>query len=84
MAPSQVVPTPGTVFHNLVTGLDDPKSEDPQLMADAALLLATEPVDQISGRVTYTQQILSEYGLLSDPKGTGVTGGRIGSGYSQI
>tara|TARA_B100002051_G_scaffold274877_1_gene317120 strand:- start:401 stop:1255 length:855 start_codon:yes stop_codon:yes gene_type:complete len=84
LAPSQVVPTPGTVFHNLVTGLDDPKSEDPQLMADAALLLATEPVDQISGRVTYTQQILSEYGLLSDPKGTGVTGGRIGSGYSQI
>ena len=53
-------------------------------MADAALLLATEPVDKISGRVTYTQQILSEYGLISDPKGTGVEGGRVGSGYSQI
>ena len=29
VSPSQVVPTPGTVFHNLVTGIDDPRGEHP-------------------------------------------------------
>src|SRR5204862_5439480 len=35
LSPSQVVPTPGTVHHNLVTGLDDPRGERPELMAKA-------------------------------------------------
>ena len=39
VSPSLVVPTPGTVYHNLVTGMDDPKGEPPALLADAALLL---------------------------------------------
>lgn len=84
LSPSQVVPTPGTVFHNLVTGIDDPRGEHPELMAKASLILATEPVDKISGRVTYSQQILKEYNQIDDPKGTGLPGGRVGSGYSQI
>jgi len=84
LSPSQVVPTPGTIFHSLVTGIDDPRGEHPQLMADAALLLATEPLDKMTGRVTYSQQILAEYGLIDDAKGTGLSGGRVGSGYSQI
>ncbi|MCH8869882.1 MAG: SDR family NAD(P)-dependent oxidoreductase [Chloroflexi bacterium] len=83
LSPSQVVPTPGTIFHHLVTGPDDPRGENPRLMADAALILATEPVEKISGRVTYSQQILSEYGQLDSPQGTGSPGGRAGSGYSQ-
>ena len=37
VSPSQVVPTPGTVFHNLVTGIDDPRGEHPDLMAQSAL-----------------------------------------------
>lgn len=84
VSPSQVVPTPGTVFHNLVTGMDDPRGEDPMLMARSALLLATEPLEKVTGRVTYSQQILSEYGWLDDPQGTGVSPDRPGSGYSQI
>ena len=82
LSPSQVVPTPGTVYHKLVTDMSDPKGEPPTLMAQAALLLASEPAEKINGRVTYSQQLLSEYGLLDKPTGRGVT--IKGSGYSQI
>ena len=82
VAPSQVVPTPGTVHHKLVAGLDDPKGEAPLLMAQAALLLATEPVEKVSGRVCYSQQILKEFGWITDAKGRGVT--TRGTGYSEI
>ncbi len=81
-SPSQVVPTPGTVFHHLVDGLDDPKGEPPLMMARAALLLATEPVDKVTGRVTYSQQILQEFGWITNGKGTGID--RPGSGFSQM
>ena len=84
VSPSQVVPTPGTVFHNLVTGIDDPRGEHPELMAKASLLLATEPVEEVSGRVTYSQQILKEYGWIDEATGTGTAAGREGSGYSLI
>ena len=84
VSPSQVVPTPGTVFHNLVTGMDDPRGEHPELMAKAALLLATEPLDKVTGRVTYSQQILKEFGWVNEAKGTGVDQDRVGSGYSQV
>ena len=84
VSPSQVVPTPGTVFHNLVTGIDDPRGEHPELMAKASLLLATEPVEEVSGRVTYSQQILKEYGWIDEAQGTGTPAGREGSGYSLI
>ena len=82
VSPSLVVPTPGTVYHNLVTGMDDPKGEPPALLADAALLLATEPLDTVTGRVTYSQQILQEFGWITGGQGRGVT--LPGTGYSQI
>ena len=84
LSPSKVVPTPGTIFHNLVTGADDPQGESPRLMAMAALILVTEPINRITGRVTYSQQILKEMGVIDEAEGTGTDGGRIGSGYSQI
>jgi NAD(P)-dependent dehydrogenase (short-subunit alcohol dehydrogenase family) len=82
VAPSQVVPTPGTVHHRLVSGLDDPRGEPPALMARAALLLATEPLDRVTGRVTYSQQILREFGWIADARGRCVD--TRGSGYSEI
>jgi NAD(P)-dependent dehydrogenase (short-subunit alcohol dehydrogenase family) len=82
LSPSQVVPTPGTVHHKLVTDMDDPRGEPPALMAKAALLLATEPLDRVTGRVTYSQQILKEFGWITEAKGRGVT--TRGSGYSEI
>jgi NAD(P)-dependent dehydrogenase (short-subunit alcohol dehydrogenase family) len=82
LSPSQVVATPGTVYHKLVTDMHDPNAEPPSYMARAALLLASEPADKVNGRVTYSQQILSEHGLLKNPTGRGVT--IKGSGYSLI
>jgi citronellol/citronellal dehydrogenase len=82
VSPSQVVPTPGTVYHRLVSGIDDPRGEPPELMAKAALLLATEPVDRVTGRVTYSQQILKEFGWITEGRGRGVE--TPGSGYSAI
>ena len=84
VSPSQVVPTPGTVFHKLVRSLDDPRGESPELMAKATLLLATEPIDKVTGRVTYSQLILKEFGWIDDAKGIGIDGVRTGTGYSQI
>jgi NAD(P)-dependent dehydrogenase (short-subunit alcohol dehydrogenase family) len=83
-SPSQVVPTPGTVHHHLVRGLDDPRGEPPSVMAKAALLLATEPLDKVTGRVTYSQQILKEFGWMESGQGIGVDPNIKGSGYSQI
>jgi len=82
VSPSRVVPTPGTVFHKLVSGMDDPKGEPPAYMARAVLLLASEPAATVNGRVTYSQQILQEYGLVENAAGRGVE--IKGSGYSQI
>jgi NAD(P)-dependent dehydrogenase (short-subunit alcohol dehydrogenase family) len=83
VAPSLVVPTPGTVFHGLVTGLDDPSGEPPELMAKAVLLLATEPLDKVTGRVTYSQLILKEYGWITEAQGIGVDPDQPGSGCSR-
>jgi NAD(P)-dependent dehydrogenase (short-subunit alcohol dehydrogenase family) len=82
VAPSQVVPTPGTVHHRLVTSMDDPRGEPPLLMARAALLLATEPLDKTTGRVTYSQPLLREFGWITEARGRGVD--TRGSGYSEI
>jgi citronellol/citronellal dehydrogenase len=84
VSPSQVVPTAGTVHHKLVRGLDDPRGEPPELMAKAALLLATEPIEKVTGRVTYSQQILKEFGWIEQAQGIGVDARMRGSGYSQI
>jgi citronellol/citronellal dehydrogenase len=82
VSPSQVVPTPGTVYHKLVKGMDDPRGERPEVMAKAVLLLASEPLDRVTGRVTYSQQILKEFGWIDDAQGRGVQ--TAGTGYSQI
>jgi citronellol/citronellal dehydrogenase len=82
LAPSRVVPTPGTVYHKLVSGLDDPRGEPPSMMARAALLLASEPAEKVNGRVGYSQQLLKEFGWIEKGQGRGID--TVGSGYSQI
>ena len=82
VSPSQVVATPGAVHHRLVKDEHDPRGEPVAYMARAALLLATEPCAKISGRVTYSQEILHEYGELERARGIGAERG--GSGYSKI
>jgi len=82
VAPSRVVPTPGTIHFKLVTDMDDPKGEHPSLMARAVLLLASEDAKKVNGRVTYSQQILKEFGWIEGGEGRGVT--TRGTGYSEI
>ena len=48
----------------------------------AAELLATAPLDRVTGRVCYSQEILLEYGWIDEGHGAGVD--RPGSPYSQI
>ncbi len=83
-SPSQFVPTVGSMFAQGRTAVDPNTTESPETMAMAALLLATEPIDKVAGRVTYSQQILSEFGWITDAKGTGVDPERPGSGFSRI
>ena len=52
------------------------------MISEAALLLATEPCERITGRVTYSQEILKEHGWITEARGRGVD--TKGSGYSQI
>jgi citronellol/citronellal dehydrogenase len=82
LSPSQVVATPGTVYHKLVSGMADPTAEPPAYMARAALLLASEPAAKVNGRVCYSQQILKEFGWIEQAVGRGVE--TKGSGYSEI
>ena len=82
VSPSRVVPTPGTVFHKLVDGIDDPRGEHPSMMARATLLLASEPAEKVNGRVCYSQAILKEFGWIDTAVGRGVD--TPGSGYAQI
>jgi len=82
VSPSRTVPTPGTVYHKLMASLDDPRGEPPITMARAVLLLASEPPDKVNGRVTYSQQILKQFGWIDKGVGRGID--TVGTGYSQI
>jgi NAD(P)-dependent dehydrogenase (short-subunit alcohol dehydrogenase family) len=81
VSPSRTVPTPGTVYHKLMASLDDPRGEPPTMMARAVLLLASEPAEKVNGRVTYSQQILKEWGWIDTGVGRGID--TVGTGYSQ-
>lgn len=82
VAPSEGVVTPGLAGLGLMSELKGRRVEPPEYMAQAVILLATEPLDKITGRVTYSQQLLKQYGLISDAHGIGVD--HPGSGYSQM
>jgi NAD(P)-dependent dehydrogenase (short-subunit alcohol dehydrogenase family) len=82
VSPSLIVATPGVMHHHLLERLDDPRAEPAEYMARATLLLATEPLERVTGRVTYSQQILAEFGWIEKGQGIGID--LPGSGYSQI
>ena len=59
LSPSKVVPTPGTIFHHLTTA-DNPDAEPPEVMAAAALVLCSGEPKALTGRITYSQDLLAE------------------------
>ncbi len=62
LSPTQVVPTPGTIFHRL-TAPGDENSEPPSVMAAAALALCSADPRAMTGRITYSQELLAELGV---------------------
>jgi citronellol/citronellal dehydrogenase len=62
LSPNRVVPTPGTIFHRLATE-DDPEAEPAAVMAEAALMLCHRDPKSLTGRVTYSQDLLAELGV---------------------
>jgi NAD(P)-dependent dehydrogenase (short-subunit alcohol dehydrogenase family) len=62
LSPTKVVPTPGTVFHHLTTE-DDANAEPASVMAEAALMLCHRDPRSLTGKVTYSQQLLAELGV---------------------
>lgn len=61
LSPNRVVPTPGTLFHHLTTE-DDPRAEAPEVMAEAALALCSGDPPTLTGRIAYSQDLLTELG----------------------
>lgn len=59
LSPNRVVPTPGTIFHHLTTE-DNPDAEPPSVMAEAALLLCSGEPKSLTGRITYSQDLITE------------------------
>ena len=57
LAPWDNVATPGAGHHDLVDGF---ALEGPELMAEAALALCSEPPKQLTGRIAYSQPLLAE------------------------
>ncbi len=64
LSPAKVVPTPGTLFHGLVSPDSPPERvEQPAVMAEAALLLASAPPRSLTGRVVTSAALLEELGV---------------------
>jgi citronellol/citronellal dehydrogenase len=63
LSPNKVVPTPGTLFHHLISGEDDPNAEPAAVMAEAALMLCHRDPHSLTGRITYSQDLLAELGV---------------------
>jgi citronellol/citronellal dehydrogenase len=82
LSPSQVVVTPGVEYHSSAYDRDESQTEPVEYMARAALLLATEPAEAVTGRVCYSQQLLVEFGQLDAGRGLGIDD--PGSGYAQL
>ena len=67
LAPNKVVPTPGTLFHQLTTE-DNPNSEPPSVMAAAALALCSADPKTRTGRIAYSIDLLTELGEPIPPR----------------
>ena len=83
IAPSLIVPTPGALANAQITGPDDPRVEDAAYMPAAILALVTDPLEDMAGRVVYSQQLLLEKGLIAAGVGLGVDPQRRVTGYAE-
>jgi hypothetical protein len=71
------------MFNAHITGEDDPRAEPSSYMAEAIRLLITEPLEKVAGRVTYSQELLVEYGYISEGGGLGADPEHAVSGFTR-
>jgi citronellol/citronellal dehydrogenase len=84
VAPSTFVYTPTTEYLFGNTEEEGRKIGEPaEFVAKAVLLLATEPIAKVTGRCTYSQALLKEFGWIKEGKGLGIDTNLKVSGYSQ-
>ena len=58
-----LVATPGVVFHKLITDDNKERVTPVEHMAEACLRLAYSPANEISGRITYADEMIDEFKL---------------------
>jgi len=62
LSPSRVVATPGVMFHRLIPEGAVAEAEPVEVMAEAALVLCSGNPKHLTGRIAYSQELLSELG----------------------
>jgi citronellol/citronellal dehydrogenase len=62
LSPSRVVATPGVMLHRLIPDGAVAEAEPPEVMAEAALVLCSGDPKIMTGRIDYSQELLSELG----------------------
>jgi NAD(P)-dependent dehydrogenase (short-subunit alcohol dehydrogenase family) len=69
LSPSGLVVTPGVRHHELDKRVPPERHEPVEVMAEAALLLCSRDPKDLTGRITYSQELLREFGLGGDNEG---------------
>jgi NAD(P)-dependent dehydrogenase (short-subunit alcohol dehydrogenase family) len=62
LSPSRVVATPGVMYHQLIPAGMNVEDEPVEVMAEAALVLCSGEPKHLTGRIAYSQELLSELG----------------------
>jgi NAD(P)-dependent dehydrogenase (short-subunit alcohol dehydrogenase family) len=63
LSPSGLVVTPGVQHHELDKRVPKERHEPVEMMAEAAFLLCSRAPTELTGRITYSQELLREFGL---------------------
>jgi citronellol/citronellal dehydrogenase len=71
LSPTRGVPTPGVLFHHLITDVDQAlasgDAESPEMFAEASLALCSGDPAVLTGRVAYSRQLVAELGRTPGP-----------------
>ena len=63
LSPTGLVVTPGVVHHKLDQRVPKERHEPVEWMAEAALVLCSRDPKTLTGRITYSQELLKEFGI---------------------
>jgi citronellol/citronellal dehydrogenase len=70
LSPTRGVPTPGVLFHHLITDVDQAlasgEAESPEMFAEASLALCRGDPAVLTGRVAYSRQLVANWAAPRD------------------